>query len=415
MRSLSPPLGSSPKAGSTCIRPRRIVLFGVASALFLAVGGGGLALALQSANTVTSTPATTTTPPASSGVWTVPASESYAPAIPIAGGSATGVAGFNAVACVTSSSCFAAGASGNGQGALSTSTNGGSTWTSVPTPSGLPTLDALSCPTTSLCVAGGPGVLVRSSDAGVTWTVAAPPTTDMTILGMSCSSSSLCTAVGVTPGVDAPDPGAIVTSLDGGVTWTAVAVPGLQALGSVSCPSTTYCVAVGQQIEVSLDGAKTWNPKAVAGGTGLLRSVACSSVTSCLAVGPNPAMITTPQASAFVLSSSDGGSSWTDTAAPAQSGSVDFVSCALGGRCVLTGLPDGSVGPVLLSTGDVGATWTPMSPPTGLSAVASMSCASTSCVFTGQGSSGAVSGVGSGTSWTVASSSVASIAKALAR
>ncbi|MGA2295206.1 MAG: hypothetical protein ABSG24_08300, partial [Acidimicrobiales bacterium] len=83
---------------------------------------------------------------------------------------------------------------------------------------------------------------------------------------MSCPNASACVSVGVSPGNDGPYGGQLLFSSDGGVTWTVPTLPNdVGALGSVDCPSSTFCVAVGAQILVSNDGGQTWSPQFVDG------------------------------------------------------------------------------------------------------------------------------------------------------
>ena len=154
------------------------------------------------------------------------------------------------------------------------STDGGATWTSqsaaVPVVQG--GLPAVSCPTSTVCFAGGgmndptagkthPG-MVATTDGGATWvseTVPViSPTNRVAVRGLSCASTTRC--VGVT------DYGGIIVTTDG-VNWGTQTSGTTENLYSVSCLDTTHCFAVGGAgtILATTDGS-TWNPQT--SGTG---------------------------------------------------------------------------------------------------------------------------------------------------
>lgn len=184
-------------------------------------------------------------------------------------------------------------------------------------------LSAVSCPSASYCVAVGGytdtskdlrGLLVTWSSG--TWTAAQAPLPanalpDDTsspgnyVSGVSCASASYCLAVGSYATTDHTLEGLLLTWSGG--KWTAVEAPlpdnaisqpGV-SLHSVSCPSATSCVAVGQYEDVNggRDGVLlTWsggdwtatrapipdNGRSI--GSNLL-GVSCPSATSCVAAG----------------------------------------------------------------------------------------------------------------------------------
>lgn len=121
-------------------------------------------------------------------------------------------------------------------------------------------LASISCPTTTSCTSVGttfplnqPQELIESATAGI-W--ALPPFSGLSasqLHGVACTKK-ICTAVGeVTSG---GYPGGSVPLIDtqSNGTWTAVSSPdpsnnqdyGVNSLLSVSCPTTTFCVAVGE-------------------------------------------------------------------------------------------------------------------------------------------------------------------------
>jgi hypothetical protein len=226
-----------------------------------------------------------------------------------------------AASCVAPGSCVSVGSyqpGGGGEGSLS-ETLSGTTWTAsaLPLPSALPvaSLTALSCTSTSTCVAVGNAYGADHAQdpfaeilSGTTWTTAALPLPAQTVAsgdtrplvqGLSCASASACVAVGYDPGPALTEhPLAEVMS---GSTWKAERLPlpsGFRnqsaSLSGVTCVSATSCVAVGvlgseadALIETLTAGA--WVATAVAPPDGdpriWLSSVSCSSASSCVAVG----------------------------------------------------------------------------------------------------------------------------------
>jgi hypothetical protein len=134
-----------------------------------------------------------------------------------------------------------------------------------------------------------------------TWTVMTSPATTTAynndLLGVSCPSASFCVAVGQAQPVAAEQP--IVESYDG--TWSTVAAPSAGAsvsnyLDSVSCTGPTFCAAVGifypagleQPFGEMWDGT-AWSivpmPTPSAGKNVSLSAVSCASRTFCIAAG----------------------------------------------------------------------------------------------------------------------------------
>jgi hypothetical protein len=143
-------------------------------------------------------------------------------------------------------------------------------------------LQAVSCASTTLCVAvGHEGSVYSSTDptggAGA-WSIgSAKDHGSPHLLGVSCPSNSLCVAVS---GENGGAAGRIVTSTaPTSGKWQTVELPGAPDLRGVSCASTTLCVAVGAagKIFVSIDptgGASSW--REIASPTAReLRAVSC--------------------------------------------------------------------------------------------------------------------------------------------
>ena len=258
--------------------------------------------------------------------------------------------GLDAVACIGPRRCWVVGSElvnlGNGTDdadstdvGLSTilaSTNRGNSWTEQALPASHEySLEALDCPTESNCIAAG-------------WSAA---DTDTTVLvassaGKSRDSKRL---------TDDPDP-----------------------ISSLSCPrgSDRYCWAIGggssrngndnvagSDIDASSDGGKTWTLQSDRRGI-VLDGISCPTRTTCWAVGgAGPSF--TPR----LLVTDNGGRDWKSTAIPGQTKAmnVDTVDCISELHCVLLGetynpATQSAVG-VILSTEDGGASWSAHSVP----------------------------------------------------
>jgi hypothetical protein len=75
------------------------------------------------------------------------------------------------------------------------------------------------------------------------------------------------------------------TSATAAATWSAPTdIDGSNHLDSVSCPSTSFCVAVDAEGDALNYNGSSWSSPSLIGGTD---AVSCPSVTFCAAVGPN--------------------------------------------------------------------------------------------------------------------------------
>jgi len=154
------------------------------------------------------------------------------------------------------------------------------------------------------------------------------------------------------------------------------APPPANQLYGVSCPSSTYCVAVGinENAEVNGGGAliQTWNgatwtsvaPKAPKGALSTeLLGVSCATAKSCVAVGLslNSGGIGVPLAETW------NGRTWAagTPARPAGStgGQLDNVSCPTAKSCVAVGSYSTNAGSAALAESWNGSRWTMSRPP----------------------------------------------------
>ena len=246
-------------------------------------------------------------------------------------------------------SCPSASLCVDGVGNVLTATSpagGAGAWNATPVASSIIRITAVSCPAASLCVAvdGAGNVLASTNPTGGAdaWTVSNVDGSN-TLSAVSCASTSLCVAV---DGV-----GNVVTSTNptgGAGAWTVSNVDGSNTLSAVSCASTSFCVAVDGvgNVVTSIDptgGSGAWGEAKIDGDPyAYLSGISCPSATFCVAVG-----------SGNVFTSSDptgGPGAWTATRV-----GLSQVTCVSASLCV--GVGGGSVVTSTNPTGGAGA-WT---------------------------------------------------------
>jgi len=183
--------------------------------------------------------------------------------------------------------------------------------TAATLPAGTGALAAVSCPTSTTCIAVGKNTAVTTTDGGNTWISSAIPAGDWS--SVSCSSATDCAVAGD----DATGSNALVeTTTDGGTSWNqAFSEPGF--FTAVSCSGGT-CVAVGagvvgsnEQGELATSsGGGAWKAGAAPAGSTYLQSVDCLSATQCWLGGASTA-------AGIVAVSSNSGATWSpQTLAP---------------------------------------------------------------------------------------------------
>ena len=234
--------------------------------------------------------------------------------------------------------------------------------------------NAVACPTVQVCVAVGTReterhnasgalvggsyapIVVGSQDGGQSWAPQHPPSVAADVLSVSCTSATNCVAVGGTEslsnGAWTSVSGVVLRTTDGS-HWQHVAVTGgTLALDSVSCPSTSTCVAVGgtnaagsitlrPEVLVSHDAGATWSAPKLPISQGELQGLSCLGGSRCVAVG----VVTLTSGGRFqsrplALTTANGGGSWTAGTianSAGSSGGPDAVACATPTRCTSVG------------------------------------------------------------------------------
>jgi hypothetical protein len=277
--------------------------------------------------------------------------------------------------------CYASAASG----AIGVSTDGGATWVSETFPGALGEFEQspLTCPSSSLCVAGTQqGAITTSADAAsgetATWSSALAVTegyNGVEVFEHSCPFTKLCVA---TDGA-----GRIMTSTEpskGASSWSVESpfepfVP----VTALDCVSSELCVATNADGEVlsstePAKGSKSWTTATVDPGVGISR-LACPSSQLCVAIDHN----------GDVLSSTNPSGAATAWTTPASLNAGQFIGtlvCPSTTLCVATN----SNGEVLTSThpADGVTSWT--APETTPDPLHTVSCpATTLCVASDDG------------------------------
>jgi photosystem II stability/assembly factor-like uncharacterized protein len=262
------------------------------------------------------------------------------------------------LACVDADTCATLGVGASGHATFVKTSDGGATWSSVPGPSQLPPSVAdtvLACNAAESCVAVASGPAGQlgwaeafvTSDGGITWTTSKLPPAFVPV-GLRCFSGAACVLGGhyksPPDGGSTTPNGPILYSNDNGATWAAAAVPpGLRSLNSslssLSCADSATCVAIfavqgaqqqanqpksSNEVLTSTDGGRSWSQaSASALPTAMVSGLSCPTDSGCWASGFQ----------GIVASTADGGQSWQDQQLPHGVQNVFDISCPTDTNC----------------------------------------------------------------------------------
>lgn len=237
------------------------------------------------------------------------------------GWSGPGTSPSEAVDCQSTQLCLMAAGSKEGfGGTLYYATALGGTWTQAVNPSY--GVDAISCPSQSLCVEAQDNLgyfRYSTNPASTSWTLESQGSAPMK--GVFCLSSSFCA---IADGAGSVHVATSTTQIESS-SWTATDVDGTTALNGVACTSTTSCVAVdGAGDVVNLTIGTKGEATAVKhdiDGSNSLAAVTCTG-TTCVAVDN--------QGNVFV--STNSGETWTNGYQVGTA--LKAVSCASASLCV---------------------------------------------------------------------------------
>jgi hypothetical protein len=185
-------------------------------------------------------------------------------------------AGLAHVSCASASSCVAVDTFGYA------TTFDGSTWTK-PTLADAARFASLSCPAASFCLGVDDNGDVTTFD-GTSWTAPTPVEPDYYLRSVSCISTSYCVALAKT------DQGFFVFTYDGS-TWSQPVDLGSDgASGKVSCGSTTLCVVITDYNLVSTFDGTTWSAPQQIKSHWTMDAVSCGTI--CLLFGESGYAVT---------------------------------------------------------------------------------------------------------------------------
>jgi hypothetical protein len=215
----------------------------------------------------------------------------------------------SSISCPAINLCFAVGSSSYPPPSLSESpvieTLHDDVWQTVSNPVGSSLngqLNDISCVTSSFCKAVGffrsqaPGVgwqgLIESFN-GTSWSVDPSPNLNSTSLyRVSCASETFCMAVGTTY---TDYPGQSLVAVFNGSSWSIESSPSGIDFGDISCASVSFCMALamnGGSYQAEMFNGSQWSSLSIAAPSNSsssylygLTSVSCVSSTFCVAVG----------------------------------------------------------------------------------------------------------------------------------
>ena len=172
--------------------------------------------------------------------------------------------------------------------------------------------------------------------------------------------------------------------------WTLRALPvGVGILNDVACPSTTRCYAVGGPygsgpgwIISSSNGGSSWQPLQTSPQS-WFSALSCPATNFCVVVGKSAGL-------ARVEITTDGGQHWAEESPPSQFSGLRDVACTSSVTCIAVGdANNAAVQTAVARTTDGGTTWELVSPPAGIERIDFVTCQSSSLCLVGGASPGA--------------------------
>ncbi len=161
--------------------------------------------------------------------------------------------GLSTIVCPSVNVCYAAG----GSSSILVTMDGGNTWNSKNTSANL-AFDRIACPSSSTCFAveygyssklqNRFGAVTATTNGGSSWKAQVSGITYPELLSIACPDVNMCYAVG--------KGGTILTTADGGRTWASQSSGITSDLWDVACPSMSICYAVGDK-GIILMGSRT--------------------------------------------------------------------------------------------------------------------------------------------------------------
>jgi hypothetical protein len=276
------------------------------------------------------------------------------------------------ISCSDRHRCTAVGQTSAGQAAIISTADGGSSWVLQTVPAGILDITTVSCRPDDACVAvgsttGGLVSLGSASPASGWVQQAALPTTISGATDLSCTDATDCWVTGFSS-VDVDHAsGVVVLTTDGGATWsTVVTPPGIGYLSGVSClpgsatadgalpttPTTTTptTVATSTTTAPSAAGATTSSTPTTTTTTPAPTTTAVTTPPPpttpvvglagghCTVVGTTATTLSGSRTGhGLVLTTANGGATWTSQSITTSAASLRDVSCPAIGSCVAVG------------------------------------------------------------------------------
>jgi len=309
------------------------------------------------------------------------------------------------VSCATPTDCYEL-----SQTPLSTnsrflvSTDGGSSWTLVPT--SLPdSFEELSCPVPGTCYAatfligssGGPPEspeVAETTDSGQVWSILATPS-GFVPGHVACRTVLDCLVLGV-QGTSSNDTTRVLVTTNGGKTWSSTTLPGSPLSEAAVCVSATLCyVTAGSngpnELFRSESGGASWQRLWRFAADVQLVDLTCPTATECLVGG---SIGSAGSQRVYLAVTRNRGATWAVVHVPSPSSwPVESLSCPSASHCVaLAGINQS--GGALVSD-DGGSSWRTATLPSsaGVSQQA-LTCPSTQVCVAGGGSAAQITGPG---------------------
>ena len=155
----------------------------------------------------------------------------------------------------------------------------------------------------------------------------------------------------------------------------------VNSLTGVDCVSALRCWAAGSTlgtagapngaaVVTTVDGGATWTIQPIPSAVGYLSDISCSDRHYCAAVGQ---VTQTSDGQGAIITTSDGGSTWTAATVPSTVSDVTAIDCQADRRCMAIGTV--AAGSAALVSSAPGAAWTQQGTlPAGLNGASGISC-----------------------------------------
>lgn len=273
----------------------------------------------------------------------------------------------SSVSCRDVSHCVAVGETTTAigmEGVALTTVDGGKVWGGPPPIAGTSDVTAVTCPPGGRCLAvastpTGAAALVSEPDG--TWQTEGPlPPGVSGTTGVSCADGEHCWVTEETTLNADNVGGSVAYTTDFGATWVAVTIPpGTGMLNGLTCSTSARSAGslpfgttgtTGPSGTTSPGGAATTAPASgvppPATSTTTLPATTSTTTTTlpgvpgfdCTVVGTTSTVINSPRTGhGLILTTNDGGSSWTAQHVPSTAASFAAISCPVAESCAVAG------------------------------------------------------------------------------